>query len=67
MLSPCALLLALHASDMRTDKQAREAADEALEALTPDCIVAVGLAADYTAECLECVRWFDRTNAAPQH
>ena len=53
LLNALALLLALIATDQRKDQATREAAEEALEALTHDSIVVAGLAADYTAECLD--------------
>ena len=48
------------APDMRSDKQTREAADEPLEATTPDAIVVVGFVAYHTAECFGFVRLLDR-------
>ena len=65
LLSSLALLLALIASDTRKDKVTRDGAAEALEAMTPDSIVVAGLTADYTAECLDFVRQFDRSNVDP--
>ena len=65
LLSSLALLLALTASDTRQNKETRESAAEALEAITPDSIVVAGLTADYTAECLDFVRQFDRSNVDP--
>ena len=65
LLNSLALLLALIATDQRKEKATREAAEEALEAMTPDSIVVAGLTADYTAECLDFVRQFDRSNVDP--
>ena len=65
LLNSLALLLALIATDVRKDKATREAAEQALEAITPDSIVVSGLTADYTAECLDFVRKFDRSNVDP--
>ena len=63
MLLSSLALLALTASDTRQNKETRESA--ALEAITPDSIVVAGLTADYTAECLDFVRQFDRSNVDP--
>ena len=65
LLSSLALLLALTASDTRQNKETRESAAEALEAITPDSIVVAGLTAGYTADCLDFVRQFDRSNVDP--
>ena len=65
MLNALALLLAVVASDSRKDKPTRERAEKALESMTPESIVLAGLTADYTAECLDFVRAFDRTNVDP--
>jgi len=65
LLNALALLLAMIASDHRKDKETRDRAAEALEAMTPDSIVVAGLTADYTAECLDFVRQFDRSNVDP--
>ena len=45
--------------------ETRDSAAAALEAITPDSIVVAGLTADYTAECLDFVRQFDRSNVDP--
>ena len=65
MLNALALLLAVVASDSRKDKPTRERAEKALESMTPESIVLAGLTADYTAECLDFVRAFDRMNVDP--
>ena len=65
MLNALALLLAVVASDSRKDRPTRERAEKALESMTPESIVIAGLTADYTAECLDFVRAFDRTNVDP--
>lgn len=65
LLNALALLLALIASDVRKDKPTRDRAAAFLEAMTPESIVVAGLTADYTAECLDFVRRFDRSNVDP--
>ena len=65
LLNSLALLMALIATDVRKDKATRDAAEQALEAMTPESIVVAGLTADYTSECLDMVRQFDRSNVDP--
>jgi hypothetical protein len=65
LLTSMALFLALIANDHRKDKETRQRAAEFLESMTPDSIVVAGLTADYTAECLDFVRHFDRSNVDP--
>lgn len=67
LLDAVALMLALSVTDQRNDKATREVAKEALEAMTLGSIVVAGWTADYTAECLDIVRQFDRSNVDPCH
>ena len=57
--------MAMHASGVLKCKQAREAAEEDIEAMTPDGMAAAGLTADYTAACLDVDHRFDRTSVGP--
>lgn len=62
LLHALALLLALIAVYQRKDQAAREATEEALEAMTLGDIVVAGLTADYFTVCLDVVRHFGRSN-----
>ena len=60
LLSAIALLLIAIVCDIRVDGEKRKRAAEHLNNMTPSHITIAGLFADYTSECLDFVRLFDK-------
>ena len=65
LLTAVATLLASVAGDARKPREERDRAVALLEGMTPESIVVAGLTADYTADCVDFVRYFDRHNVDP--
>lgn len=65
MIVPIALLLAIQSQDSRQSRAFRAKCEQMLQRLTPDLLLTVGIASDYSSEMLRFLRQFDTADHDP--